>query len=210
MRIGGYQPLTLSDFPGSIAAIVFTQGCSFRCPFCHNGALLPYDGEEAFDTKEVLYRLWKRRQHLDGVVITGGEPTIHEDLTMFIFDIKSIGLKVKLDTNGTRPDVIEKLLSEGLLDYIAMDIKAPLEKYNALAGVDVDIDAIARSIEIIGKSGIDHEFRTTVVPALLSDEDVAAIQKLVPEGSTYKLQDFDPTNALNPELRTTQNEPIGV
>ena len=165
MIIGGFQPFTLSDFSGHVAAIVFTQGCNWRCSYCHNRSLLKLrrPATELIPESFVLDTLQRRRNELDGIVITGGEPTIQEDLPRFIRKIHHMGLAVKLDTNGSRPDVIRELLEEGLLDYIAMDIKAPFDKYESIAGRPVDIVALQRSIDLIKNSGVPHELRTPLV-----------------------------------------------
>jgi pyruvate formate lyase activating enzyme len=165
MIIGGFQPFTLSDFPGHVAAIVFTQGCNWRCPYCHNRLLLKRSRpqHELIPEAHVFNVLHRRRNELDGLVITGGEPTIQEDLPRFIRKVRSLGLTIKLDTNGSRPDVIRQLLEEGLLDYIAMDIKAPFNQYESVVRRPVDIDALHTSIELIKKSAVPHEFRTPAV-----------------------------------------------
>ncbi len=165
MIIGGFQPFTLSDFPGHVAAIVFTQGCNWRCPHCHNRSLLKMrrPEQELIPEAHVFDVLHRRRNELDGLVITGGEPTIQEDLARFLHEVRRLGLAIKLDTNGSRPGVIRRLLEEGLLDYIAMDIKAPLDRYESVVGHPVDIGPIQTSIELIKNSGIRHEFRTPMV-----------------------------------------------
>jgi len=165
MIIGGFQPFTLSDFPGHVAAIVFTQGCNWRCPYCHNRSLLKTrrPEQELIPETHVFDILHRRRNELDGLVITGGEPTIQEDLPRFIHKVHRMGLAIKLDSNGSRPGVIGRLLEEGLLDYIAMDIKAPLDRYESVVGHPVDIGPIQTSIELIKNSGIRHEFRTPMV-----------------------------------------------
>jgi pyruvate formate lyase activating enzyme len=165
MIIGGFQPLTLSDFPGHVAAIVFTQGCNWRCPYCHNRSLLKKrrPQQELIPETHVFDVLHRRRNELDGLVITGGEPTIQEDLPRFIRKARRLGLRVKLDTNGSRPDVIRQLLEEGLLDYIAMDIKAPFDQYESIVRRPVDIDALQTSIELIKNSGIPYELRKPAV-----------------------------------------------
>ncbi|NQU23871.1 MAG: anaerobic ribonucleoside-triphosphate reductase activating protein [Candidatus Nealsonbacteria bacterium] len=162
MIIGGFQPFTLSDFPGHVAAIVFTQGCNWRCPYCHNRSLLKTrrPEQELIPETHVFDILHRRRNELDGLVITGGEPTIQEDLPRFIHKVHRMGLAIKLDTNGSRPGVIGRLLEEGLLDYIAMDIKAPLDRYESVVGHPVDIGSIQTSIELVKNSGVPHEFRT--------------------------------------------------
>ncbi len=210
MKIGGFHPFSLSDYPGKIAAVIFTQGCNFRCPFCHNAQLLGSQTtkESEYTVESILAFLTARRGKLDAVVITGGEPTLHADLESLIRAVKDIGFLVKLDTNGSRPEIIDKLVRGGLVDFIAMDIKAPLECYERLAGVVVESDKIRASIDIIAGSGIEHLFRTTVVPQLLSDIDVHAIEKLIPSGSSYHTQRFIPDHAYDARLRAcaTSNE----
>jgi len=202
MKIGGFDSFTLSDYPSEIAAIVFTQGCNFRCPFCHNGSLIPANITEVqlIPQEKVLSELQAKSKKLDAVVISGGEPTLQPDLSDFIICCKSMGFKIKLDTNGSRPDIIEKLLQDKLLDYIAMDIKAPLESYDRLAGVKINVELIQQSISLIAQSGIPHQFRTTNVNTLLSPDDLKKIHALIPQNSPYILQDFKPDNVYNPGL----------
>ncbi len=204
MKIGGFQALTLSDYPGHIAAIVFTQGCNFRCPFCHNGPLLPLDrpAGELVDEGLVLDALKTRAAFLDGVVITGGEPTLQKDLTGFIERIRAINLKVKLDTNGSRPDVLADLLAVHLLDWVAMDIKAPVAKYSQLTGVVAPVEAVRESIAILVESKIPCEFRTTFVPPLLSKRDLDEIRSYLPDDVRHTVQAFLADNALDPSLRS--------
>lgn len=187
MRIGGLTPFTLSDFPGRAAAVVFAQGCNFRCPYCHNGALLP-DAPGRIPDGEVHAWLDRRRGRLGGVVVSGGEPTLQADLPDFCAAIKARGFAVKLDTNGSRPGVLRDLLRGGLLDYVAMDVKAPPASYHRLAGVPVVWSALAESIEVIVASRIPHHFRTTVVPALVSGSDLRAIRSLLPVSSLHVCQ----------------------
>jgi pyruvate formate lyase activating enzyme len=205
VKIGGFQSITLSDFPGMPAAIVFTQGCNYRCPFCHNGSLLDTNAPHSrlLDEQKVFEALKSRKNILDGLVITGGEPTIQPDLSQFIKAVRKIGYKIKLDTNGSRPDVIENLVSENVLDYIAMDIKAPLNKYSCLSGVRVEIKDILKSIEIISNAKVISEFRTTFVPELLTESDIESIRSLIPIGSKYTIQEFIPENAWKLFLRKT-------
>lgn len=208
MRIGGFQPLTVSDYPGCVAAMVFTQGCNFRCPFCHNGTLLQsVPDDQLVDDNQLLERLCERKKILDGIVISGGEPTIQEDLPVFIEKCRRMDFKIKLDTNGSRPDMIRLLLAEQLLDYIAMDIKAPLSKYSRLSGIDCPVDKIRESIGIIANSRIASEFRTTYVPGLLTQKDIDSIRLMIPEKSKYTVQQFIPENALDPTLRKKDNLP---
>lgn len=201
MQIGGFQPFTLSDFPGRSAAIVFTRGCNFRCPFCHNVSLWPRSANERQTSRDVLAFLEKRRGLLDGVVVSGGEPTLHDDLAAFIRDIRTLGFAVKLDTNGSRSEVLRNLLEAGLLDYVAMDIKAPSAYYGRLSGVDVDMSAIRRSIRLIADSSVEHHFRTTWVAPLLQESDRSEILELVPDGSRHVWQKFRPQLAADVALQ---------
>lgn len=201
LPIGGFLPLTLSDYPGHLAAMVFTRGCNFRCPFCHNGHLLEEEAPE-LDSSRVLARLKRRASKLQGLVVSGGEPTLHAELFPFLRAVRSLGLTVKLDTNGSHPEVLERLLREGLLDFVAMDIKAPWPRYQRLAGVPCDTEALRRSVALIAASGRDHQFRTTRVTPLLTEEDEAAIVAQVPPGSPHRWQEFQPEHSLDPNLRT--------
>jgi len=205
VRIGGLNSFSLSDFPGHMAAVIFTQGCNFRCPYCHNGSLIPMNPSTGtlIPLEEVFLFLEKRRGQLNGVVISGGEPTLQSDISHFFYQVRSMGYQIKLDTNGSRPEALTELLLEGLLDYIAMDIKAPFELYDSLTGVCAPKEQLKESIALIARSGIDHEFRTTVVEPLLSERDLQAIQEMVPKGSRHRLQEFRPENALDPALRAT-------
>ena len=192
MLIGGFQPFSLSDYPGKTAAIVFTQGCNFRCPYCHNRALWPLSAlNPPNHTPEMVVDFMQGRKGLlNAVVITGGEPTLHPELQGFLQDLKAVGTAVKLDTNGSRPEVIAELLDKALVDYIAMDIKAPLEKYRRLCGVPVDTEAICRSMDIIYTSGVPHHFRTTYFRPLLISEDLDAIKNLLPPQARHLIQAF--------------------
>jgi pyruvate formate lyase activating enzyme len=201
MKINALQPVTASDFPGRVAAIVFTQGCNFHCPFCHNGSLLPMDADSLINEDIVFGFLQKRRKLLDGLVISGGEPCLQEDLAGFCRQVKDMGFAVKLDTNGSCPEVIEELLDENLVDFIAMDIKAPLSRLPELTGTVSHGPQIHRSISLIAESNVDHLFRTTDVKPLLSSEDHRSIKELVPPGSLHVVQPFVAKNALAKSLR---------
>jgi pyruvate formate lyase activating enzyme len=203
MRIGGYQPVSLCDFAGHVAAVVFTQGCNFRCPFCHNAGLLPVivADRDLIPEKEILQRLERRRGQIDAVVVSGGEPTLQPDLPLFLRALRAMGFTIKLDTNGSKPEVLGSLIGAGLLDYVAMDVKAPWDRYQVLAGVRVDTNRIAESLRIIAGSAVPHEFRTTWVRPLLSEDDIETIRRIIPLGSPYKQQDFRPGHALAPNLR---------
>jgi len=202
MIIGGLQKLTLLDFPGTVACTVFTVGCNLRCPYCHNPALVFNPPEEMRISEDDFFAFLKKRQGiLDGVAITGGEPLMHTDIGEFIAKIKSMGFRVKLDTNGTFPDRLSKILAEGNVDYVAMDIKNTFEKYAETVGVkNFDASLIARSIKIIKESGVMHEFRTTVVSPLHIADDFVTIAKQVEGAENYFLQCFvDSGNLLNGE-----------
>ena len=193
MLINGLQKLTLLDYPGRTACTVFLGGCNFRCPFCHNFELAstPLSSLEAAIEEEEFYNFLKRRQGLlDGVCVTGGEPTLRKDLKNFLFNIKKLGYPIKLDTNGTMPKILQELLSEGLLDYIAMDIKAAPENYDKVAGVKTNSDSIHQSVAIIMNSNIKYEFRTTVVAPLHTLEDFTSIGQWLKGAKEYYLQPF--------------------
>lgn len=198
ISIGGLQKSSLIDYPDKISAIIFTKGCNFKCPYCHNPELIKNSGAETdVSAHYVLEFLKSRIGKLDGVVITGGEPTIHKDLPEFIKQIKGLGFCVKLDTNGTNPGMLQKLVDEKLIDYVAMDIKAPIEKYSKVANVEVNTDSILKSIQIIKNSQIDYEFRTTVVKAQLLPSDFDKIGEMLKGAKKYYLQKFVPTKTLD-------------
>ncbi|MCF7975943.1 MAG: anaerobic ribonucleoside-triphosphate reductase activating protein [Phycisphaerae bacterium] len=203
MLIAGFQTLTLTDFPGHTAAVVFTQGCNFQCPFCHNSDLWPLTREPSclVPGDHVLEVLARRSQVLDGVVMTGGEPTLQPDLKGFIRQVRSLGLAVKLDTNGSRPAVLRDLLGSGLLDFVAMDVKAPLGKYGELAGCVVTIPDIQESIGLIRESGIKYLFRTTWVKPLLHACDIAEIKRTLGPETPHHTQQFVAEHAVNCRLR---------
>ncbi|MFH0951208.1 MAG: anaerobic ribonucleoside-triphosphate reductase activating protein [bacterium] len=199
MLIGGLQKFSVLDYPGHLSAIVFTQGCNFRCQFCYNPMLVwPIeDGQKKYQKSHFLLTeddffafLERRRGKLDAIVITGGEPTLHSDLPEFIKKIRSFGFKIKLDTNGTNPQMLTTLLAEQLLDYLAMDFKAPAEKYEAVVGVKADFEKIKESVKIIMNSGLPYEFRTTVVPGLHSVADIKAMSETLKGAAKWYLQKF--------------------
>jgi pyruvate formate lyase activating enzyme len=202
MKIGGLQKISLIDYPGWISAIVFTQGCNFRCPYCHNPELVdPAQYGPILSEEEVISFLEKRRGKLDAVTVTGGEPTLQPDLDRFLQEIKGMGYLTKIDTNGSNPDVLERLIRGRLVDYLAMDVKGPLQKYERIANVKVQTAKIQRSIELITASGIEHEFRTTVVRSQLDNEDLIATSELLKKG-LYVLQSFVPAKSLDHEFLT--------
>lgn len=230
MIIGGLQKFSLLDYPGKISAIVFTQGCDFRCQFCHNPMLVlarevgkiintsktrKEKGQALISEAGLFHFLKKRRGKLDAVVITGGEPTIHKDLLAFIKKIKKLGFLVKLDTNGANPEMLEKLTSpspspskgggEPLVDYIAMDIKGPENKYKKIAGARVDFKKIKKSVKIIKESKLPYEFRTTLAPGLLEKNDIAKVGEIIEGADKWYLQKFKvDTDLVNKELKKTK------
>jgi pyruvate formate lyase activating enzyme len=202
MNFGGLTPLSLIDFPGKTAGIVYTIGCNFRCPYCHNPELVDETVENIISEEEVLLFLKKRQEMLDGLVITGGEPTLHgENLLAFIKKVKDLGFLVKLDSNGTNPDILKRAIDEKLINYIAMDIKSPLVKYSNTVGRPVNIEAIKESIELLKKNLVPYEFRTTVIKSLLSPEDIEQLAEEISGAKRYFLQKFIPTKTLNPQFK---------
>ncbi len=190
MNVQGYQKLTLLDFPEHVACTVFTGGCNLRCPFCHNASLVLNPREGANLEEEVLSYLAGRKGILEGVCITGGEPLLQPDLSDFVKRVKNMGYSVKLDTNGSDPDALAKLLSTGMIDYVAMDIKSSPEGYEAAIGKAFPIERFQRSAEIIRSSGIPHEFRTTLVKGIHRTEDMDGVGKWLAGEEKYFLQGF--------------------
>jgi pyruvate formate lyase activating enzyme len=203
MVFGGIEKLTLIDYPGKVACVVYTIGCNFRCPFCHNPALVDGTIETKIEEKEVLAFLKRKKGFLDGVVITGGEPTLHgDDLLRFMAEVKGLGFLVKLDSNGTNPDILRTAIERHLVDYLAMDIKAPLSKYSATVARPVDMAAIRASIDLIMASPVPYEFRTTIVKSLLSPDDIEQIGRDINGARQYYLQKFISSGLLlNPKFK---------
>lgn len=193
MKIGGFQKMTMLDFPGQIACTVFTYGCNLRCPFCHNALLVTHESE-LMDEEDVISYLNKRKGILDGICITGGEPLLQSDIIPFMKRVRELGLKIKLDTNGAYPDKLKEIIDLGLVDYIAMDIKNSREKYALTTGVkNLDITPYEKSVEIIKNSGVDYELRTTIVKELHTLEDIEKIGKWIKGAKRYFLQCFAET-----------------
>jgi pyruvate formate lyase activating enzyme len=202
MQIGGLQKVSLNEYPGMISAIAFTQGCNFRCPYCHNPELVDPDlFGDCLPEEGVLSFLERRRGKLDALTISGGEPTIQLDLIDFIKRVRKIGYLIKLDTNGSCPEVLEQLIGGRLLDYIAMDMKGPFQRYRTVTRSKIDEDKIRQSMEIIMKSGKPYEFRTTVPKKLLQEEDLLEMGKLLRNASCYILQQFIPTRTLDKQFQ---------
>ena len=212
MRIGGFQRFSLIDYPGKLTATVFTQGCNFRCPYCYNPELVdPRLYREPISAEEIISFLEKRRGTIDAVTITGGEPTIQPDLPEFARRIKEMEYLIKLDTNGSNPDIIEILLGENLVDFIAMDIKTTLPRYDRVANCPVDKGNIRRSIHLIMRSGIEYEFRTTLARPYISRDDVLGIGDMIKYASRYALQKFVPVQTLyrgEKELASLSSEDV--
>lgn len=203
MIIGGYQRMTLIDYPGKIATTVFTVGCNFRCPFCHNPQLVSGPQLAVYNQmeKEFFDFLKKRKGKLEGVCITGGEPIIQKDLVDFIKKIKKMGFLVKLDSNGARPDILKNIIDQKIVDYIAMDIKNSLKKYSRTAGAKIDIERIKLSVELIKNSGLSYEFRTTVVPGFHTEKDFDEIAAWLEGSKKYFLQEYQEGKTLDPEIK---------
>ncbi len=191
MNIGGFQSCSLCDFPGKVAAVVFLQGCNFRCPYCHNQSLLSsiVSADRLIPPSGILEKLHYRKGVLNGVVLCGGEPTLQADLPEFIEEIHRMGFAIKLDTNGSRPHTIEKLLAVGTLSYVAMDIKAPWGKYDLLSGTRAEVDNLKASIRLLTESDVNHEFRTTFARGLLSHQDIEGIKAILPSGAILRVQE---------------------
>lgn len=201
-RIAGVAKTSLLDWDGMVVATIYLQGCNLRCPFCHNPDLVPIkDDVDTVPWESLQEYLSENADFLDGVVITGGEPTMNEDLPDLIRRIRALGLKVKLDTNGTNPTMLQDLLRSGLLDFVAMDLKGPLdEKYSQVCGTQVDLEAIKRSIDLIMTSGVDYEFRTTVVPHYLKPADIERMAAYIGGARKYALQRFKNDRTLDKRL----------
>jgi len=190
MKICGVQKLTLLDFPSHLACTVFLQGCNFACPFCHNSSLIPIGKDSNFETEEFFKFLESRKTKLDGVAITGGEPLLNNDIDVFIRRIKDMGFEVKLDTNGSNPKLLKKLIDEKLVDYVAMDVKNSFEKYALTIGKETNLNNIKESIDILINSQIDYEFRTTVVKEYHEVDDFKKMGELIKGAKKYFIQSF--------------------
>ena len=196
MIIAGLQKMTITDFPENVACILFLKGCNFRCPYCHNSELIDYKIDDNYILKEEVFDFLKKRQGiLDGVVISGGEPTVNKDLPKLIKEIRDLGFKIKLDTNGTNPQMLKELLEDGLIDYVAMDIKNVQTKYLETAGLSEKnvqiLENVQKSIDILKKSKVDHEFRTTIMKNYHNIEDLEEINKLIGKDEKYFIQNFE-------------------
>lgn len=199
MRIGGFVPLSLVDYPDRPCITLFTSGCNLRCPFCHNGDLVTGKEEDCQET--VLKLLRQRRDTLKAVCISGGEPTIQVDLDEFITWVRALGYTVKLDTNGSRPEVIGRLLTDDLLDYVAIDVKASPQRYEQATGGELSFDVVAETVKVVKASGAAYELRTTAVPGLVDLEALEVIVGRLGPMERFALQQFRPIQTLDPAYR---------
>jgi pyruvate formate lyase activating enzyme len=204
----GFLPNSMLDWPGKICTVLFLNGCNFRCPYCHNPDLV--DGDRARNEvswNKLAYFLTQRKGWIDGVSISGGEPTLNPELPELCRKIKSIGMLVKVDTNGSRPRMLKELLSRGLVDHISMDIKTSLSRYPEVVRRPVDIESIENSIETVLGSGIEHEFRCTVVPGLVRYRDLRAMAEVLEGADVLVFQQFRPEKTLDPSFQDVKPYP---
>ncbi len=209
MKIGGWQKISLIDYPGKISTIVFTQGCSFACGYCHNPELvIPEQFGSLIKQKDFFDYLKKRQGKLDAVVITGGDPILQPDLLDFMNKIKKLNYLIKLDTTGIKPDLIKAMIKQKLVDYIAMDIKAPLDKYHTVTNRQINTNLIKKSIDLLINSQLDYEFRTTIVKNQLSLHDFEKIALLIKGAKKYFLQKFVSSKTIDPKFmeKTTYDQ----
>lgn len=208
MIFSGFQKMTLLDFPGRVACTLFTAGCNLRCPFCHNASLVLQRSAERHTEEDILSYLKKRTGLLDGICITGGEPLMHQGLKDFIKQVKALGFAVKLDTNGCFPDRLKELIDEGLLDYVAMDVKSSMENYGKVVGIEgFDTANVEKSIDLLLENRVDFEFRTTAVSPLHTPEDISALTARIKGTKKYFLQNFvDSGDLLGKDLTSLPRE----
>ena len=210
LEIKGMIETSFLDWDGQIVTTLFVPKCNFRCPFCQNSALIERPDEfETIDFARIKRFLKQNKNFIDGVCLTGGEPLVYSDIGELISKVRDLGMKIKLDTNGSFPQVLNKLINDGLIEHIAMDIKAPLnqEAYERCSGAKINLDHLRESIELIMSSDIDYEFRTTVVPTLLEEKDILMICKDIEGAKKYVLQQFVPEHSLSPEFRKIKPYP---
>jgi len=196
MFLGGYQKVSLMDYPGLVASVVFLRGCDFMCPYCHNPELIPVDGGTVLE-EEFFSVILENRKMLDGVVVTGGEPCLQPGLPEFLSKLKDFGFKVKLDTNGSEPEMLKFILSRGLADYVAMDIKSSWENYHRVAAPKGIAEKVKKSLSILNYSKTDHEFRTTILPGVHAMSDFVSIAGELGDGAKYFIQDVKLTKTLS-------------
>ena len=209
MKIAGYEKISLQDYPDHISCIIFTQGCNLKCPFCQNSTLIPFDGENLVDEEEILNYLNLRKNVINGLTISGGEPTLQKDLKEFIVKVKQIGLDIKLDTNGTNFELLEELIEEKLVDYVAMDIKNIPNKYAKTSGLKkINMENILKSINLLKQNKINYEFRTTIVNEFHTLQDILEIINVIGD-SKYYLQNFkNSSNVIDKSLTEVTEEKL--
>ena len=203
-EIKGFLETSFLDWPGKLCSVIFLPHCNFRCPYCHNHPLVSHpERYPSIPFEDILDRLRSFRDWIDGVCITGGEPTLHVDLPLLIREIKRNGFLVKLDTNGSNPQVLEDLIKAEEIDFVSMDVKAPLDpfSYRRSIGLSIDLNLILRSIEILKKGKVEYQFRMTVVPGLHREEDIETLGDQLRVGKRFVLQNFNPENPLDPSLK---------
>ena len=203
-EIKGFLETSFLDWPGKLCSVIFLPHCNFRCPYCHNHPLVSHpERYPSIPFEDILDRLRSFRDWIDGVCITGGEPTVHVDLPLLIREIKRNGFLVKLDTNGSNPQVLETLIKAEEIDFVSMDVKAPLDpfSYRRSIGLSIDLNLILRSIEILKKGKVEYQFRMTVVPGLHREEDIETLGDQLRVGQRFVLQNFNPENPLDPSLK---------
>jgi pyruvate formate lyase activating enzyme len=206
VEIKGFLETSFLDWPGKICSVLFLPGCNFRCPYCHNHPLVLHPGQFAsISLDEIFRRIKSFKDWIDGVCLTGGEPTLHADLPLLVHHIKERGFPVKLDTNGSNPRMLETLIDRGELDFIAMDVKAPLDSfsYRRSTGLSIDLGLISKSIEILKRGKVEYQFRMTVVPQLHSEEEIRSLGRQLKAGRRMILQNFNPENPLDPLFKKT-------
>lgn len=208
VEVKGLEKFASKDFPGHISSTVFVGGCNFRCPFCHNADLVLNPGQlPTLDLNLFLSYLDSRKGWLDGLCLSGGEPLLHEDIEVLARVIKDRGFLVKIDTNGSFPERLEYLIAQGLVDWIAMDIKGPLAKYQDIVRVEVETGKIERSVELIRDSNLPYIFRTTVVPGLIGEEELLEVAEWLNGSRCYQLQQFVPQNTVDPDYMKLEPYP---
>ncbi len=207
--IKGFNPSTFIDWDGSIASVIYLAGCNFRCPYCHSSKLTgPGDAIDDVPLDRIIEFLEGKKGWIDGVIVAGGEPTMYSRLPELLTRLRQLPLKLKLDTNGSFPEMLSELIQRDLIDYVAMDVKAPLvnDKYQRISGSDIDVARISASIDLLLSKDLDYEFRTTVVP-MLERNDILAISQRIAGARRYILQQFDPRDTLDPDLGSLKPYP---
>lgn len=197
MKIAGLQKLSLVDFPGTLSAVIFLAGCDFRCPYCYNTELVEQGMTEVFSEEKVFEYLLARRELIEGVVVTGGEPTIHGEIVPFLDKLRALGYRLKLDTNGAHPEVISEVVGKGLVDFVALDIKTSFERYNICTDEEKAPEQVARTLGFLLRGDVAYELRTTCVPEVVTESDIKKIARSVKGAKRYALQQFQGKKTLN-------------